>query len=52
MKVSDAMTLDPVTTTPETALKEAASDLVRYRVSGLPVVDSAGHVSGFSRRRM
>ena len=46
MKVSDAMTLDPVTTTPETALKEAAGELVRYRVSGLPVVDSAGHVVG------
>jgi CBS domain-containing protein len=46
MKVSDAMTLDLVTTTPQTALKEAAGELVRHRVSGLPVVDPAGRVVG------
>jgi CBS domain-containing protein len=46
MKVSDAMTRDLVTTTPETTLKDAAGELVRHRVSGLPVVDASGSVVG------
>lgn len=39
MKVRDLMTTDPVTTTSQTPLKEAAREMVRLRVSGLPVVD-------------
>lgn len=46
MKVSDAMTSDLVTTTPEATLKEAAGELVRHRISGLPVIDAAGCVVG------
>jgi CBS domain-containing protein len=45
MKVSDVMTKDVVTVTPETPLKEVARVLVEKRVSGLPVV-SDGKVVG------
>jgi CBS domain-containing protein len=39
MKVRDLMTTDPVTTTPDSSLKEAARLMVRNQVSGLPVMD-------------
>lgn len=39
MKVRDLMTIDPLTTTPDTPLKEAARIMVRHRVSGLPVME-------------
>lgn len=45
MKVRDLMTTDPITTTPETPLKEAARLMVRHKVSGLPVV-AGGKVVG------
>lgn len=45
MKVRDLMTTDPITTTPDTPLKEAARLMVRHKVSGLPVV-SGGRVVG------
>ncbi len=45
MKVRDLMTTDPITTTPDTPLKEAARLMVRHKVSGLPVV-SGGKVVG------
>ena len=38
MKVCDLMTTDPVTTTPDAPLKEAARLMVKHNVSGLPVV--------------
>jgi CBS domain-containing protein len=38
MKVRDLMTTDPITTTPDTPLKEAARLMVRHKVSGLPVL--------------
>lgn len=38
MKVRDLMTTEPVTTTPDTPLKEAARLMVKHKVSGLPVV--------------
>jgi CBS domain-containing protein len=46
MKVSDLMSLDVLTVTPETPLREAAGLLARKGISGLPVVDSAGNVVG------
>jgi CBS domain-containing protein len=46
MKVSDLMTKDVVSTTPETSLRDAASLLVEHRISGLPVVSTAGEVVG------
>ena len=39
MKVRDLMTTDPITTTSDTRLKDAARLMVQTRVSGLPVVD-------------
>jgi len=38
MKVRDLMTTDPVTTTPNAHLKEAARQMVEHGVSGLPVL--------------
>ena len=39
LKVSSAMTVDPVVTTPDTPLVEAARILQTYRFGSLPVVD-------------
>jgi len=38
MKVRDLMTTEPITTTPDAPLKEAARIMVREKVSGLPVL--------------
>jgi len=46
MKVSDLMSLDVLTVTPETPLREAAGLLARKGISGLPVVDATGAVVG------
>lgn len=46
MKVKDVMTTDVATTDPDTLLKEAARELVRRRISGMPVVDSDLQVLG------
>ncbi len=46
MKVQDVMTTDVATTDPDTLLKEAARELVRRRISGMPVVDSDLQVLG------
>ncbi|WKZ83445.1 MAG: CBS domain-containing protein [Acidimicrobiia bacterium] len=46
MKVRDLMTTEPITTTPETGLKEAARAMLDARVSGLPVVDGDGRLVG------
>jgi CBS domain-containing protein len=39
MKVADAMSVDVVTVSPETPLKDAAALLARHGISGLPVVE-------------
>lgn len=46
MKIQDAMTTEIVTTTPEASLKDAARELAKHHVSGLPVVDAEGVVVG------
>ena len=46
MKIRDAMTVELVTTTPETSLKDAARAMVEHHYSGLPVVDDDGLVVG------
>jgi CBS domain-containing protein len=46
MKVQDVMTTDVATTDPDAPLKEAALELVRRRISGMPVVDDDRHVLG------
>jgi CBS domain-containing protein len=45
MRVHDVMTTEVATTTPDALLKEAALELVRRRVSGMPVVED-GRVVG------
>lgn len=39
MRIEEVMTRDPITVTPSTSLKEAASLLLEHRISGLPVVE-------------
>lgn len=46
MKVSEVMTTDLVTVTPETALRDAAQLMLERGVSGLPVVDADGLLVG------
>jgi CBS domain-containing protein len=46
MKVSELMSAEVLTTTPEAPLKEAAALLSRRGISGLPVVDESGAVVG------
>ena len=46
MKVSDLMTTEVVSVSPETSLREAAMMLVRHGISGMPVVSPSGEVLG------
>jgi len=46
VKIRGVMSTHVVTVTPETTLKDAAARLVRYGVSGLPVVDESGSLVG------
>jgi IMP dehydrogenase len=45
------MVTDPVTCTPEMTIKEVDALCGRYRISGLPVVDSAGILQGIITNR-
>jgi CBS domain-containing protein len=44
--VEDVMTRDVITVSPATPIHEAASLMVKHRVSGLPVIDPEGHLVG------
>lgn len=46
MKIRSVMSTHVVTVSPETTLKDAAARLVRYGISGLPVVDHDGQLVG------
>jgi len=46
MRVQDVMTTDVATIAPDALLKDAAVELVRRRISGMPVVDGERHVLG------
>ena len=46
MTVEDVMTRDVITVSPATPIREAASLMVKHRVSGLPVIDAEGHLVG------
>ena len=46
MRVQDLMSTDVATTRPDAPLKEAAVELVRRTISGMPVVDDVGQVVG------
>jgi CBS domain-containing protein len=48
MKVSDAMTKDVITVSPETSLKDAAAVLAERGISGLPVVEGENVVGMIS----
>jgi CBS domain-containing protein/mannitol/fructose-specific phosphotransferase system IIA component (Ntr-type) len=51
LAVGDVMAVLPRTTRPETALREAARDMVRAGVGGLPVVDADGMLVGMLGER-
>jgi CBS domain-containing protein len=42
----DIMTRSVVTVTPDTSIEELASLLVKYQISGVPVVDESGNLFG------
>jgi CBS domain-containing protein len=44
--VADVMTRDPITANPETPLTEVIKTIAEKRISGLPVVDTAGQLVG------
>lgn len=46
MRVRDIMTVDVVTVSPETPLREVAGRMSERRISGMPVVDHAGRCIG------
>lgn len=46
MKVNDVMTRDPIAVSPDTRLREIAHLLTERQISGVPVVDDAGHCIG------
>jgi len=46
MKAADIMTRNVVSVQPETTILQAADLMLQHRISGLPVVDSDGHVVG------
>lgn len=45
------MITDPITTTPEATVEEVDSLCAQYRISGLPVVDTDGHLLGIITNR-
>jgi len=44
--VDACMTPDPVTVVPDTPLEEAVALMLRYKISGLPVLDAEGRLVG------
>ena len=50
LAVGDVMTMDPVTVDVDARVEVAEQLLAAYRISGLPVVDAAGHLVGVLSR--
>jgi CBS domain-containing protein len=50
LAVADVMTMDPVTVAVDASVETAEQLLAAYRISGLPVVDAAGHLVGVLSR--
>jgi CBS domain-containing protein len=46
IKMSEIMTRDPITVSPETTIGEAAQKMLANMISGLPVLDSQGYLVG------
>ena len=51
LSVRDIMTAEPRVVSPDTPLRQAASDMVRAGIGGLPVVDEQGRVIGMLSER-
>ncbi len=51
LSVRDIMTADPRVVSADTPLRQAAQDMVRAGIGGLPVVDEQGHVIGMLSER-
>ena len=50
LAVADVMTMDPITVGVDATVEAAEQLLAAYRISGLPVVDAAGHLVGVLSR--
>ena len=46
LKATDIMTRDVITVKPDTTLEELARILIRYQITGAPVVDDNGNLKG------
>ena len=46
MKAADIMTHNVISVQPEATILQAADLMLQHRISGLPVIDSDGHVVG------
>ena len=46
LTAADVMTTDVITVSPETTVRDIAILLHSKRISGVPVVDAAGHILG------
>jgi CBS domain-containing protein len=51
MRAQDIMTTDVVTVSPETGVRDVAKLMIDRRISGVPVVDSDGHIVGVVTER-
>src|SRR3974377_1202429 len=51
MKVRDVMTSRVVSVSPDTSILDAGELMLRYDISGLPVVDTGGHLVGIVTAR-
>jgi IMP dehydrogenase len=52
VKKSEAgMIVDPITARPEQRVAEAMELMARYRISGVPIIDAAGHLVGILTNR-
>ena len=51
MKVRDVMTSPVVSVSPDTSILDAGELMLRYDISGLPVVDTGGHLVGIVTER-
>ena len=46
LKATDIMTRDVITVKPDTTIEELARILIRYQITGVPVVDDNGNLKG------
>ena len=51
MRAHQIMTRDVITVTPHTSIMDAANAMLRYHLSGLPVLDETGTLKGIVSER-